>query len=121
MEIKEIDMLKKITKKEYKEKLNNQMYFMIETIYNKNIYGVIDLLIEKSLDKTFKDTIKNNCTFYNGYNIKENTKNFLHSNGINGNIMQENKKGNFYSIIIDDILYLLHDYKDNTISIKAII
>lgn len=118
MEINKINMLNKITKKQYKKKLTNEMYFMVETIYNKNIYGVVDLLINKSLSK---DTIKNNCIFYNGYNINENTKDFLHTNGINGNIMHENKKGNFYSIIVNDILYLLHDYKDNTISVKAII
>lgn len=107
--------MKKITKKEYQTKLKD-IYYFIGTLYDTNKETVKDLIFNKKLDK---DSIINNCKFY--YNCKSNSKDFLHTNGLNGNIMHETKKGLFYIIECNNITYLLHDYKDNTISVKAIL
>lgn len=107
--------MKKITKQQYKEMLKD-IYYFIDTVYNTNKENVKQLIENKQLNK---DTIINNCNFY--YNCKSNSINFLHTNGLNGNIMYENKKGLFYKLECNNITYLLHDYKDGVISIKAIL
>lgn len=106
--------MKKISKKEYINQLQDLYYFM-GTVYGTNINQVIDLLKEKAFKKD--DIIKSQCYYKATYNSVD----FLHNNVKTNIIMYENKKGLFYSIIINNIKYLLHDYKDGSISVKAIL
>lgn len=106
--------MQKITKKEYINQLQDLYYFM-GTLYDTNINKVIDLLKDKDFKKD--DVIKSQCYYKATYNSVD----FLHNNVKTNIIMYENKKGLFYSIIINNIKYLLHDYKDGSISVKAIL
>lgn len=116
IEINKENLMEKLTKKQYKRNLESAIvYYMIDTVWNKNVYGVIDLLINKSFTKENLGY----CKFYS--NIKENSKDFLHTDGVDGSIMYESKKGNFYRFSFNNVTYLLHDYKDGAISVKAII
>lgn len=107
--------MKKITKKKYQTKLKD-IYYFIGTLYNTNKENVKDLIFKKQLNK---DNIINECKSY--YNCQSNSVDFLHKNILDGAIMHETKKGLFYLIECNNITYLLHDYKDNTISVKAIL